>query len=221
MSDDFNSVKVGDKVSRHINIGTAMILVVTGVDERIHCGPWTFSKINGAEIDEDLGWSEEKSGSYIIADGGKGADGANAAYLQNLFAHENPAVFNVTGYQIGPITAGPEDNTVKGTLHITGYQHVGYDPGAGESHSAFTVSEFGKVVAAYRGDCVFWIRAEDSDGRRDWLCAGDSDLPRNFKTALAAQFAARVEGLRNYDIYVASSDHLCLQDPTFLFRMDQ
>jgi hypothetical protein len=127
MSDAFNSVKVGDKVSRHLGLGTAMILVVTGVDDFIHCGPWTFSKKNGAEIDEDLGWNEEKSGSYIIADGGKGADGANAAYLQNLFAHENPIVFNVTGYQIGPITAGPEDYTIKGTLHI------GHDSDAGES----------------------------------------------------------------------------------------
>jgi hypothetical protein len=204
MSDDFNSVKVGDKVSRYIGNLPLMDLAVTAIDEFIHCGPWKFSKKNGAEIDEDLGWNEENSGSYIT------------------FADENPVItLNVTDYQIGPITAGPEDYTVKGTLHITGYQHIGHDPGAGESHNAFTVSEFGKVVAAYRGDCVFRIRAEDSDGRRDWLCAGDSDLPRNFKTALAAQFAARVEGLRNYDIYVASSDQMCLQDPTFLFRMSE
>ena len=74
MSDDFNSVKVGDKVSRYIGNLPLMDLAVTAIDEFIHCGPWKFSKKNGAEIDEDLGWNEENSGSYIT------------------FADENPVI---------------------------------------------------------------------------------------------------------------------------------
>ncbi len=62
-----NEIVPGDTVYRHFGDGAVkMPLKVTGVDaQRISCGPWTFSRRNGAEIDEDLGWDENGTGSYI------------------------------------------------------------------------------------------------------------------------------------------------------------
>jgi hypothetical protein len=37
--------------------------------ERIVCGPWEFDKVSGAEIDEDLGWDVNGTGSYLYHDG--------------------------------------------------------------------------------------------------------------------------------------------------------
>lgn len=192
MSGAFNALKVGDKVSRCIG-GATVPLVVTAIDEYIHCGPWKFSKVNGAEVDEDLGWDENKSGSYI-----------------------QPSSFCA-----GPAMSGPDAYSSEGVIHVVGDQHIGHDPGSGESQDGFAISKFGKLIAAYRGTCVFRIRFTDADGRTDWLCGSDSDMPRDFPSPVAANFVARVEGLRNYDIYVASSDPLVLQDATFLFRMSQ
>jgi len=58
----------GDGVTRTLGAGgPTMELKVTGVtSEHILCGPWTFSRRNGAEIDEDLGWGEQQTGSYIV-----------------------------------------------------------------------------------------------------------------------------------------------------------
>ena len=59
-------VSVGDKVKRIIGGSIVMALKVTEVTEkRIVCGPWEFSRENGMEIDEDLGWDENGSGSWI------------------------------------------------------------------------------------------------------------------------------------------------------------
>lgn len=61
-------VKIGDYVLRYISTIsiTPMRLKVTDVtDKIIKCGPWEFSKETGLEIDEDLGWTELASGSYI------------------------------------------------------------------------------------------------------------------------------------------------------------
>lgn len=62
----FENVKKGDKVTRMLAGSLPMELVVTDVtDDRIHCGSWIFSRRNGAEIDEDLDWNEEHTGSFL------------------------------------------------------------------------------------------------------------------------------------------------------------
>ena len=65
-----DKINVGDTVYRRFGTGTPVHeLKVTAVDEhRIYCGAWTFSRRNGAEIDEDLGWDEHETGSYITAE---------------------------------------------------------------------------------------------------------------------------------------------------------
>lgn len=61
-----SQLKPGDTVQRMIAGVLAMELRVTEVtDTQIICGPWTFSRRNGAEIDEDLDWNEQQTGSYI------------------------------------------------------------------------------------------------------------------------------------------------------------
>jgi hypothetical protein len=63
---DLTKVKVDDIVLRTLGAdGPEMRLRVTKIDDYIHCGDWKFSKQNGAEIDEDLGWNERYTGSYI------------------------------------------------------------------------------------------------------------------------------------------------------------
>lgn len=62
----FKDIKVGDTVTRMLAGTLPMKLEVTVVDEFIHCGPWKFSRKNGAEIDEDLEWDDENgTGSYL------------------------------------------------------------------------------------------------------------------------------------------------------------
>ena len=61
-------VKPGDIVTR-IMCGTPMQLKVSEVtDDLIKCGPWEFSRKNGAEMDEDCGWDETRTGSYLLHD---------------------------------------------------------------------------------------------------------------------------------------------------------
>jgi len=64
----FEQIKVGDVVTRSL-CGIKMRLRVTKVDNLIHCGDWTFSLVNGMEIDEELGWNKDYSGSYLIIEG--------------------------------------------------------------------------------------------------------------------------------------------------------
>lgn len=59
-----DELKVGDVITRMLG-GIPMGLKVTAIDDFIHCGPWKFSKRNGAEIDEELGWGEKMTGSFI------------------------------------------------------------------------------------------------------------------------------------------------------------
>ena len=58
------NVKVGDLVIRYLS--SELIeqrLRVTKVDDtRIYCGPYTFSRRNGVEIDEDPGWEPADQG---------------------------------------------------------------------------------------------------------------------------------------------------------------
>lgn len=64
---NLKNLKVGDKVFRWFGgSAPAMELVVTEVGESlITCGAWTFGTKNGLEVDEDLGWTDNGSGSYI------------------------------------------------------------------------------------------------------------------------------------------------------------
>jgi hypothetical protein len=63
-------LKPGDVVTRWLAGVVPMRLTVTAIDDRfIHCGDWKFDRRNGAEVDEELGWSAEGStGSYIKVD---------------------------------------------------------------------------------------------------------------------------------------------------------
>jgi hypothetical protein len=69
------AIKVGDKVKRWI-FGIQMELLVGEVsDSIIKCisldgkitlkDGWVFSRLTGAEIDEERGWDETETGSYI------------------------------------------------------------------------------------------------------------------------------------------------------------
>lgn len=63
------NLSVGDTVTRILGGAVTMQLKVTRVDEvnnLLECGPWTFSRNNGAEIDKDLNWDEESTGSMLI-----------------------------------------------------------------------------------------------------------------------------------------------------------
>lgn len=62
---NLSDIKPGDKVVRMLGGTIPMQLKVSAVDEYIHCGPWKFSKANGAEIDEELGWNEKQTGSFL------------------------------------------------------------------------------------------------------------------------------------------------------------
>ncbi len=59
-------MQVGDKVTRVLAGTVRMELKVTEItDNTIVCGWWTFDKATGLEIDEELGWGPQGSGSYI------------------------------------------------------------------------------------------------------------------------------------------------------------
>ena len=63
---NIKDITVGDLVTRDL-CGVPMPLKVTAVtDERIICGPWEFDRATGAEIDEDLGWGPDGTGSFIV-----------------------------------------------------------------------------------------------------------------------------------------------------------
>ena len=74
---DFRNVKVGDVVTRMLGGVVPMKLTVTSVtEELIWCGPesgqaqgWSFDRITGTEVDEDLGWGPRfgRTGSYLLA----------------------------------------------------------------------------------------------------------------------------------------------------------
>ena len=60
------SRKVGDIVTRMLAGDIPMKLKITEIDDKfIHCGWWKFDKDNGAEIDEELGWTNKKTGSFL------------------------------------------------------------------------------------------------------------------------------------------------------------
>ncbi len=60
-------MKIGDTVTRNL-AGAEMRLKVSDVTEDlIICGPWSFCKKTGAEVDEDLDWGPppKRTGSFI------------------------------------------------------------------------------------------------------------------------------------------------------------
>lgn len=70
----FEHIKPGDQVTRLICGTMPMELKVTKVDDKlIHCGDWTFDRVTGGEVDEDLGWTAYSSGSVLKRDSGPGA----------------------------------------------------------------------------------------------------------------------------------------------------
>lgn len=64
----FTNIKVGDTVIRLLAESIRMELAVTAItDNRIICGPWTFDRSTGGEIDEELEWDGvTHSGSRLI-----------------------------------------------------------------------------------------------------------------------------------------------------------
>ena len=60
------NLKVGDTVTRMLGGSIPMELVISRIDDVIECGPWTFNKDTGLEIDEDLGWDGVRiTGSFL------------------------------------------------------------------------------------------------------------------------------------------------------------
>ncbi len=59
-------MKVGDNITRMLAGEVPMDLKITEIDDKfIHCGWWKFDKNTGAEIDEEIGWDNQGTGSYI------------------------------------------------------------------------------------------------------------------------------------------------------------
>jgi len=60
-------LKVGDEVTRMLAGSIPMTLRGVAIDDKfIHCGGgWKFDKATGAEIDEELGWNVNSTGSYL------------------------------------------------------------------------------------------------------------------------------------------------------------
>lgn len=58
-------LKVGDTVTRMLSTIPMQLKITKITDSRIICGEWEFSKRNGAEMDEYMGWNEEQTGSYL------------------------------------------------------------------------------------------------------------------------------------------------------------
>ena len=59
-------IKPGDVVVRMLGGCVPMELKVSAVtDSRIVCGAWEFFRDTGAEIDDELGWGNEVTGSFI------------------------------------------------------------------------------------------------------------------------------------------------------------
>ena len=69
-------MKVGDQVTRMLAGSIPMELKITAIDDKfIHCGPWKFDKSTGAEVDEELGWGDKETGSFIKEHGAISAVG--------------------------------------------------------------------------------------------------------------------------------------------------
>ena len=70
MISGFRDIKVGDVVTRMLAGQIPMQLRVTDIDDNfIYCGGpegWKFDKKTCMEVDEELGWGNDGSGSYLV-----------------------------------------------------------------------------------------------------------------------------------------------------------
>lgn len=58
-------LKIGDLVVRNM-CGVKMSLKISNIDNKfIYCGPRKFDKFTGAEVDEELGWDNFLTGSFL------------------------------------------------------------------------------------------------------------------------------------------------------------
>jgi len=63
----FSCLQIGDTVTRMLAGALPIELLISDITENlIVCGPWTFDKVTGAEIDEELGWGNIVTGSYLV-----------------------------------------------------------------------------------------------------------------------------------------------------------
>lgn len=61
------ALQVGDEVTRMLTGTIPVGLKVTAIDDLIHCGPWTFHKLTGCEVDLEIGWDGLKTtGSFLV-----------------------------------------------------------------------------------------------------------------------------------------------------------
>ena len=66
----FERVRPGDVVTRMLAGAIPIQLKASSIDDDlIHCGPWTFDRVTGIEVDEELGWGPRfgVTGSYLTA----------------------------------------------------------------------------------------------------------------------------------------------------------
>lgn len=63
------SLQVGDTVTRWLAGTVPVKLKITAIGDLIECGPWTFHKATGCEVDIDIGFDGiTKTGSFIKKD---------------------------------------------------------------------------------------------------------------------------------------------------------
>lgn len=61
-----DTIAAGDIVQRNL-AGIIMNLKISEVTPAlIICGPWKFDRKTGAEIDETIGWGNNRTGSYLL-----------------------------------------------------------------------------------------------------------------------------------------------------------
>ena len=61
-----DALEVGQVVTRLLAGSVPMRCKITAIDTLIHCGPWTFHRDTGCEVDPELGWDGITStGSFL------------------------------------------------------------------------------------------------------------------------------------------------------------
>lgn len=61
-----DNIKVGDELIRNMDGIMIPIKITKITEDKIYCGPWKFDKRTGAEIDKDLNWGPQVTGSYLV-----------------------------------------------------------------------------------------------------------------------------------------------------------
>ncbi len=60
-----DGLRPGDPVHRWLGPMPMKLKVTRVTRDRIICGAWEFDRLTGAEIDEEMGWGREGTGSWI------------------------------------------------------------------------------------------------------------------------------------------------------------